>query len=116
MQADLVVIDARALNLWPAHDPIAAALQASIANIEAVMIAGRWRKRDYRLVDTDIDEVKDRLQQSGERFAHKIRATGPVARAHDAASCALSSAGTFAAKQEPAVSISLLPRAPASTA
>jgi hypothetical protein len=45
------------------------------------MIAGRWRKRDYRLVGTDIDEVKDRLQQSGERFAHKIRATGPVARA-----------------------------------
>lgn len=80
MQADLVVIDARALNLWPAHDPIAAALQASIANIEAVMIAGRWRKRRYALVDTDVDEVKDRLQQSGERFSHKIRATGPLAR------------------------------------
>ena len=80
MQADLVVIDARALNLWPAHDPIAAALQASIANIEAVMIAGRWRKRHHTLVDTDVDEVKDRLQQSGERFAHKIRATGPLAR------------------------------------
>jgi hypothetical protein len=29
MQADLVVIDARALNLWPAHDPITAALQAT---------------------------------------------------------------------------------------
>jgi 5-methylthioadenosine/S-adenosylhomocysteine deaminase len=42
MQADLVVIDARALNLWPAHDPIAAALQASIANIESVMIAGHF--------------------------------------------------------------------------
>lgn len=80
MQADLVVIDARALNLWPAHDPIAAALQASIANIEAVMIGGHWRKRHHSLVDTDIDEVKDRLQQSGERFAHKIRATGPLAR------------------------------------
>ncbi|WP_165612398.1 amidohydrolase family protein [Mycolicibacterium porcinum] len=80
MQADLVVIDARALNLWPAHDPIAAALQASIANIEAVMIAGNWRKRHHALVDTDIDQVKDRLMQSGERFAHKIRATGPVAR------------------------------------
>jgi len=80
MQADLVVIDARALNLWPAHDPIAAALQASIANIEAVMIAGTWRKRHHALVDTDVDAVKDRLQQSGERFAHKIRATGPVAR------------------------------------
>ncbi len=80
MQADIVVIDARALNLWPAHDPIAAALQASIANIEAVMIAGRWRKRHHTLVDTDVDDVKDRLQQSGERFAHKIRATGPLAR------------------------------------
>ena len=80
MQADLVVIDGRALNLWPAHDPIGAALQASIANIEAVMIAGHWRKRHHTLVDTDIDEVKDRLQQSGEQFAHKIRATGPVAR------------------------------------
>jgi 5-methylthioadenosine/S-adenosylhomocysteine deaminase len=80
MQADLVVIDARSLNLWPAHDPIAAAVQASIANIEAVMIAGTWRKRHHTLLDTDIDEVKDRLQESGERFVHKIRATGPLAR------------------------------------
>lgn len=80
MQADLVVIDSRALNLWPAHDPIAAALQADIANIEAVMLAGTWRKRHHALVDTDIDTVKDRLKESGERFAHKIRATGPVAR------------------------------------
>lgn len=80
MQADLVVIDARALNLWPAHDPIAAALQAGIANIEAVMIAGTWRKRHHALVDTDVDAVKDRLKESGERFAHQIRATGPVAR------------------------------------
>ena len=44
MQADLVVIDARSLNFWPAHDPIAAALHAASANIEAVMIAGRWRE------------------------------------------------------------------------
>jgi cytosine/adenosine deaminase-related metal-dependent hydrolase len=81
MQADLVVIDARALNLWPAHDPIAAALQSGIANIEAVMIAGRWRKRNYTLLGADIDEVKDRLQESGERFARRIHATGPTARA-----------------------------------
>lgn len=58
MQADLVVIDARALNLWPAHDPIAAALQADLANVEAVMIAGRWRKRDHALVDVDLDTVQ----------------------------------------------------------
>lgn len=79
MQADLVVIDARALNLWPAHDPIAAALHASIANIEAVMIAGSWRKRRHALIDTDVDGVRDQLQSSGERFSRKLRATGPVA-------------------------------------
>jgi 5-methylthioadenosine/S-adenosylhomocysteine deaminase len=68
MQADLVVIDARALNLWPAHDPIAAVLHASLANIEAVMIAGLWRKRDHSLTDVDPDEVRSRLLESGERL------------------------------------------------
>jgi 5-methylthioadenosine/S-adenosylhomocysteine deaminase len=72
MQADLVVIDARALNLWPPHDPIAAALSASIANIEAVMIGGRWRKRDHCLVNADIDEVKSRLLESGERIIRQV--------------------------------------------
>jgi 5-methylthioadenosine/S-adenosylhomocysteine deaminase len=68
MQADLVVIDARALNLWPAHHPIAAALHASLANIEAVMIAGRWRKRNHSLIDVDPGEVRSRLLESGERL------------------------------------------------
>lgn len=68
MQADLVVIDARGLNLWPAHDPIAAALHASLANIEAVMIAGVWRKRRHSLVDVDPDDVRGRLLESGERL------------------------------------------------
>jgi hypothetical protein len=69
-----VVIDARALNLWPAHDPITAVLQASIANTEAVMIAGRWRTRSMPPVPSP---------------------------AHDAASCARSCAGTFVAKPTP---------------
>jgi 5-methylthioadenosine/S-adenosylhomocysteine deaminase len=42
MQADMVAIDARALNLWPAHDPVATALHAGVGNIEAVIVAGRW--------------------------------------------------------------------------
>ncbi|MFM9638948.1 amidohydrolase family protein [Streptomyces turgidiscabies] len=75
MQADLVAVDTRALNLWPAHHPIAAALHADIANIEAVMVAGRWRKRDHALLDCDLDKVKDQLQESGERL---LRATDGV--------------------------------------
>ncbi len=63
-------IAARALNLWPAHDPVAAALHASIANIEAVMIPGRWRKRNHSLVETDLDTMKNRLLESSERLLH----------------------------------------------
>lgn len=72
MQADLVAVDARALNLWPAHDPIATALHADIANIEAVMVAGTWRKRDHVLLASGLDEVKDRLRESGERLLRGI--------------------------------------------
>jgi 5-methylthioadenosine/S-adenosylhomocysteine deaminase len=68
MQADLVVVDARALNLWPAHDAVATALHASLANIEAVMIAGRWRKRDHALTDVDPDGVRIKVVESAERL------------------------------------------------
>ncbi|MEV3939088.1 amidohydrolase family protein [Glycomyces sp. NPDC049804] len=72
MQADLVAIDARGLNLWPAHDPVAAALHADIANVEAVMIAGRWRKRDHRLLHSGLDDIKERLRASGERLVQTV--------------------------------------------
>ncbi|HUH70186.1 MAG TPA: amidohydrolase family protein [Mycobacterium sp.] len=74
MQTDLIVVDATALNLWPSHDPIAAALHASLANIEAVMLAGQWRKRDHRLADVDLDDLKDRLLESRRRLVpHRDR-------------------------------------------
>jgi 5-methylthioadenosine/S-adenosylhomocysteine deaminase len=60
--------DARALNLSPANNPIATALNAGAENIEAVMIGGHWRKRDHRLVDVDLDEIKGRLCESAERL------------------------------------------------
>ena len=50
-QADLVFIRADALNLWPVHDPVATVImQANLANIDSVMIAGEWRKRDSKLL------------------------------------------------------------------
>ncbi|HEX7826722.1 MAG TPA: amidohydrolase family protein, partial [Mycobacterium sp.] len=80
MQADLAVIDARAINLWPPHDPAAAALHAHVGNIESVMIAGTWRKRDHALVETGVEEVMGRLQESGERIVRHVRAPGPIGR------------------------------------
>ena len=68
MQADLVLIDARALNLSPMIDPVATVLQASLANIEAVMIAGSWRKRGGRLLYPGLDGVRQALAASGKRI------------------------------------------------
>ncbi len=75
-QADVVVIDARQLNMQPVHDPISSVVfQTSLANIESVMIAGRWMKKDFRLVHDGIDRLASQLSRSGtailDRLAHK---------------------------------------------
>jgi cytosine/adenosine deaminase-related metal-dependent hydrolase len=71
--ADLVVIDAAALNLSPVHDPVATvAMQTSLANIEAVMIGGIWKKRGGRLACNGLEERKRELVRSGERLVRAI--------------------------------------------
>ena len=77
MQADLICIDAHALNLVSAHEPIAAALHVNAANIKAVMIARQWRKREYSLLAANVDEVKSQDVESGERLLAQV--SGPIA-------------------------------------
>jgi 5-methylthioadenosine/S-adenosylhomocysteine deaminase len=72
MQADLTVINSRRLNLWPVHDPIAAALHACADNVEAVMIAGTWRKRGHTLAEPGISEIRDKAQAAGTRLRLQI--------------------------------------------
>ena len=72
-QADLVFIRADALNLWPVHDPVATVvMQANLANIDSVMIAGAWRKRDGKLLFHDLDRVKVDLLRSGSRILAEL--------------------------------------------
>jgi 5-methylthioadenosine/S-adenosylhomocysteine deaminase len=72
-KADLVVINATDLNLWPVHDPVSTVLmQSSIANIEAVMIDGIWRKRGGRLLAENLDHKKNELERSGMRIVSEI--------------------------------------------
>jgi len=78
--ADLVVINADDLNLFPVHDPVATVvMQASLANIEAVMIAGVWKKRNGRLLVDGLAQKKDLLAQSGRRLVHDIERQGHAA-------------------------------------
>jgi 5-methylthioadenosine/S-adenosylhomocysteine deaminase len=72
-RADLVVIDARAINMRPLHDPVSTVvMQTSLANIDSVMIAGEWKKRHGRLLVDDLDVKLDRLAESGHRIARAM--------------------------------------------
>src|SRR4051794_39600846 len=53
-QADLLVLRTDAPNLAPVSDPVAAAvLAAGVHNVDAVLVAGRWVKRDGRFLACD---------------------------------------------------------------
>ena len=68
-QADLVLIDSTALNMQPMHDAAATVvMQTSLANIEAVMIAGRWRKRSGSLLAEGVADKVAKLHTSGRRI------------------------------------------------
>jgi cytosine/adenosine deaminase-related metal-dependent hydrolase len=82
-QADLVMVDARQPNMQPVHDPVNSVLmQCSLANIDSVMIAGTWRKRQGRLCDAqghqlDAASWLTPLQTSGERLANDVGWSSP---------------------------------------
>ncbi len=68
-QADLVLIRADALNMQPVHDPVSTVvMQTTLANIDSVMVAGRWKKRQGRLLGVDLNPKLAALRASG----HKI--------------------------------------------
>ncbi|MBV8661669.1 MAG: amidohydrolase family protein [Hyphomicrobiales bacterium] len=69
MQADLVMLRADDLNLWPVHDAISTiVMQAGLANVDSVMIAGEWRKRHGKLLRDDLASLRDELARSGRRI------------------------------------------------
>lgn len=78
--ADLVMINVDDLNLFPVHDPVATVvMQTSLANIEAVMIGGVWKKRNSKLLVDGLDRKKELLLQSGQRLVRDIERQGHAA-------------------------------------
>jgi len=72
-QADLVVIRADDLNMQPVHDPVATVVfQASLANIDSVMVAGQWKKRHGRLVGVDLPPRIAALNASGRKIVNAM--------------------------------------------
>jgi len=68
-QADLVLIRADDLNMQPVHDPVSTVvMQTTLANIDSVMVAGRWKKRHGKLLDVDLAPKLAALQASGRKI------------------------------------------------
>ena len=89
-QADLAMIDARSMNIFPAlpgGDPAHAVLMyAETSDIESVMIAGRFLKRDGRLafpadrlakVSEELLESRLRMMKDGD-YAYRTAAHGAL--------------------------------------
>lgn len=67
-RADIVVLDATAINMTPVHDPVAAVvLMADVSNVEHVLVDGEFRKRDFRLTG-DLAKARTEVQNSRDRL------------------------------------------------
>ncbi|MFI6488802.1 amidohydrolase family protein [Streptomyces sp. NPDC050564] len=75
-RADVVAIDATALNVTPVHDAAAAVtLSADVSNVDTVIVDGVIRKRDGRLL-ADAERARRLVEESRDRLvaAKAVRA------------------------------------------
>jgi len=73
-QADLVMIDATQLNMFPVHQAINSVItQTSLSNIDSVMIAGEFKKRHGKLLHSKLEEGKQTLAESGQRLLSELK-------------------------------------------
>jgi cytosine/adenosine deaminase-related metal-dependent hydrolase len=73
-QADLLLLRTDAPNLAPLVNPVGAAVSAAGPhNVDAVLVAGRWVKRDGRLVEHDVHAL---LERAGASQRHLLDAAG----------------------------------------
>lgn len=68
-QADIVLLRSNDLNLFPVHDAVRSIVrQAGPGNVDAVMVAGKFVKRDGRLLYGDLKARQAELLESGRRI------------------------------------------------
>lgn len=73
-QADVVILDAKQLNMVPVIDPVAAVvLCADVSNVETVIVNGVARKRDGRLV-ADVDRARADVEASRDYLVEAVKA------------------------------------------
>jgi cytosine/adenosine deaminase-related metal-dependent hydrolase len=77
-QADVVVIDGKSLNMAPIIDPVAAVvLCADVSNVDTVLVAGEYKKRDGKLL-ADVDKVRADVEASRDYLVSAVSKSTPA--------------------------------------
>jgi cytosine/adenosine deaminase-related metal-dependent hydrolase len=78
-RADVVLVDARGINVAPVIDPVAAVvLCADVSNIETVIVDGEVRKRDGKLL-ADVDGARAKVEAARDFLVEAARAKAEAA-------------------------------------
>jgi cytosine/adenosine deaminase-related metal-dependent hydrolase len=73
-QADIAVMSLGPLAMWPVHDAVASVvMQGSGARMRDVLVAGKFAKRDGKLLRSDLNVIRQRLAASGERILGQLK-------------------------------------------
>jgi cytosine/adenosine deaminase-related metal-dependent hydrolase len=68
-QADIVLVRADDLTIFPVHDPVSSLVtQAGVSNVDTVLIGGRVMKRNGKLAAGDLASKQAALRRSAERI------------------------------------------------
>lgn len=78
-QADLLVVDAEAINTMPLNDPVGTlVLGADARNISTVLVAGRTLKSEGRLLGVDLDELRREVTASRDAILATVGSSDPA--------------------------------------
>jgi cytosine/adenosine deaminase-related metal-dependent hydrolase len=76
-QADIIVIGGSRLNMTPMADRVGCLVaQANASNVEHVLVAGRFVKRDGALIGIDLDAARELARSASEEVLGRIAEQG----------------------------------------
>lgn len=77
-KADIILIGGETFNMFPRPNPVGTALfQAHPGNIHSVLIDGKFRKRDGRLVGVDYAKAREMATKQSESLFARAEQSGP---------------------------------------
>ena len=91
-EADILVLDATMINCFPLNNaPGAVVTMMDTSNVKHVMIAGDFKKWNFKLVGWNEDKLRKDIERSRDRILATLKAANPIYQAPFFGSCCLAS-------------------------